>query len=272
MQINNMTKFKIPQLNEFDFQIKYSETDRKQHWHEIDLHIHNEFELYINLSGDVSFLVGEKLYNLTRGDVIVARPGEYHHCVYRSDAEHRFFWILFDCNKNSNILDFMQDGFYQNYISPKDELREELINMCYALNGGLLSEEEKIYDFFRIFAILKKSIEKPQAQQSKMPQELHEIINYINYHIYEEITVKDIAKALYISLSSLERKFKKTLGITPLEYIRKKKLILASQMLQSGESVLQVGSNLGYNDISYFIELFKRYFGCTPHEYKKNNT
>ena len=55
MQNKLITNLKIPRINEFDFQIKYSETDQKNHWHEIDLHTPNEFELYINLSGDVPF-------------------------------------------------------------------------------------------------------------------------------------------------------------------------------------------------------------------------
>ena len=59
-----ITKLKIPALNEFDFQIKLTETNRSIHTHEIELHTHNEFELYVNLSGDVSFLVENNLYDL----------------------------------------------------------------------------------------------------------------------------------------------------------------------------------------------------------------
>ena len=92
-------KLNIPALNDFDFQIKLTETNRSIHTYEIGLHTHSEFELYINLSGDVSFLVENNLYDLKHGDVIIARPGEYHHCVYRSDAPHKLFWILFDCQK-----------------------------------------------------------------------------------------------------------------------------------------------------------------------------
>lgn len=104
-----------------------------------------------------------------------------------------------------------------------------------------------------------------------MPQELRKIIDYIDAHIYEEITVTGIAKALYISQGAFERKFKAALDITPSEYIRKKKLVLAAEMLKDGKSVLTAGSSVGYNDASYFIELFKRYYGVTPYQYKKNN-
>ncbi len=269
MHSGEITKIKIPALNEFDFQIKLTETNRNIHTHETGLHTHSEFELYVNLSGDVSFLVENNLYDLTRGDVIVARPGEYHHCVYRSDAPHKLFWILFDCNKNSDILDFLQESFCENYISPQDNLREELLALCYTLHNGNLTDEEKIYTFFRIFAILKQS-KSPISTKSVLPQELHKIIDYIDRHIYEEITVIGIAKALYISQSTLERRFKEALDLTPLEYIRKKKLVLAAQLLRDGKTVLTAGTSVGYNDNSYFIELFKRYYGVTPYQYKKN--
>lgn len=269
MTNSKITELKIPSLNCFDFQIKYTETDRRTHTHEIGLHTHTEFEIYINVSGDVSFLVENSLYALSRGDVIIARPGEHHHCVYRSDAPHKLFWILFDCKKNSEILDALQEGFCENYISPQEELREELLELCSVLYKGDMTAEERIYTFFRIFAILKKSKNTPQRQQSALPNELSQIIEYIDLHISEEITVASISNALYISQSTLERRFKEALDMTPLEYIRKKRLILAAEMLQDGKSVLNVGTSVGYSDNSYFIELFKKYYGITPYQYKK---
>lgn len=268
MYSGKITKLNIPALNEFDFQIKFSETNRSTHTHEIELHTHTEFELYINISGDVSFLVENNLYDLSRGDVIIARPGEYHHCVYRSDAPHKLFWILFDCQKNMEILDFLKENFCENYISPRDDLREELITLCHSFHSDDLSDEEKIYSFFRLFAILKQS-KSSKSAKSLMPQEIYKIIDYINQHIYDEINVCDIAKALFISQSTLERRFKEILSTTPLEYIRKRKLILAAELLRNGESVLTAGTTIGYNDNSFFIELFKRYYGVTPNQYKK---
>ena len=77
------------------------------------------------------------------------------------------------------------------------------------------------------------------------------------------------SKALYVSQSTLERRFKEVLDITPWEYIKKQKLKLAVEMLQEGNSVSTTGTSVGYNDTSYFIELFKQYYGITPYQYKK---
>lgn len=268
MQNGKVTQLNMPGIIPFHFQIKYTETNQKDHWHEIDLHSHNEFELYVNLSGDVSFLVETSIYPLSRGDVIIARPSERHHCIYRSDKPHRLFWILFDCQKNHALWDFLQPGCCENFISPQGELKEELLELCRRLHGEELSCEETLYSFFRIFAILKQSRNKHLSSTATLPQDLNNIIDYIDANIHEPLTVSEIAKRFYTSQSTLERRFKQILNITPSEFIRRKKVILAAQMLRSGESVLQTGINLGYNDASYFVQLFKKYYRHTPHEYK----
>ena len=170
--MKKITRLKIPELNAFDFQIKYTETNQKDHWYQIDLHVHHEFELYINLEGDISFLVDDALYPVSRGDVIIARPGEQHHCVYRSSKPHKLYWILFDCDKNSGLLDFMQPECHDNFISTQGKLCEELLELCGAMCSKELSKEEQIYAFFRIFAILKESKKKNAEVQDVLPQDL----------------------------------------------------------------------------------------------------
>lgn len=267
MPIGEVTQIKMPSLTAFDLQIKYTETDRRHHSHEIELHTHREFELYINLSGDVSFLVEDALYPLTRGDVIIARPGEHHHCVYRSDAPHKLFWILFDSQKNADFWDFIKEGLNENFISPREDLREELISLCYSLHKGQQTEEEKVYTFLRFFAILKQS--RDASKRPDMPKDISSIAEYIHAHIGEELSVSDIAEIFYISKSTLERRFKETLDMTPREFIIRKKMICAAEMLKNGMSVLDAGTAVGYRDNSYFISLFRRYYGMTPYRYKK---
>ena len=80
-----------------------------------------------------------------------------------------------------------------------------------------------------------------------------------------------ISKALFVSQKTLERKFKEILDITPLEFIHRKKLLSAAEMLQNGESVLIAGINVGYNDTSYFMSFSKKYYGMTPYQYKKTH-
>ena len=86
---------KFDEIKEFDFSISYLEY-YKDNVNNINVsHFHEECEVYINLSGDVDFMVEDKIYPINAGDIIITRPFEYHHCIYRSNKLHKHFWILF---------------------------------------------------------------------------------------------------------------------------------------------------------------------------------
>lgn len=269
MHYAEKTKIRFPNLDGLDFMISYSETDRKSHIYEIDLHTHESLEIYINLTGDVSFLVENNLYPLNRGDIIIARPGEYHHCVYRTDAKHKLFWILLDCNKYKDLFNFFFDGTNANFISPDENSREEIIDCCYQLLNKELPQIDKFYNFFKLFNMLKTNIKSNDFDNNNLPNDFISVLKYIDRHLSQDFKVADIATALYLSESTIERRFREYLHIKPIEFIRKKKMILAAELLRNGQTVLNVGTEVGYSDNSYFIKLFKEYYGVTPLQYRK---
>ena len=55
------------------------------------------------------------------------------------------------------------------------------------------------------------------------------------------------------------------------EFIQKKKILAAAELLKKGESVLSAGTSVGFADNSYFINLFKRFYKVTPLQYKREN-
>lgn len=67
-------------------------------------HIHDECEIYVNMSGKVSFMVENRLYPVGWGDIILSRPYEYHHCVSHSNQPHEHYWILFTASGNEALL------------------------------------------------------------------------------------------------------------------------------------------------------------------------
>ena len=77
-------KFTIPEMSQVDMSINYIDIDTASLLNQNETHIHKECEIYINLSGNVCFEVENRLYPVSRGSVIVTRPFEYHHCIYRS--------------------------------------------------------------------------------------------------------------------------------------------------------------------------------------------
>jgi AraC-like DNA-binding protein len=101
--------------------------------------------------------------------------------------------------------------------------------------------------------------------------QLDTFVNYIHSNINKPINIVDMAKATHCSVSTLERKFRNYLHMTPFELYRKIKMQYACKMLiNSHEAVTQVAYKLGYADQSHFIREFKRFMGTTPHQYKKH--
>ena len=70
---------------------------------DVEAHVHDCCEIYINISGNVSFMVEKNIYSIKPGDVIITRPYEYHYCINHSDEKHNHICIFFSCDGcNSN--------------------------------------------------------------------------------------------------------------------------------------------------------------------------
>ena len=266
----NMTVLQYPAINEFRFMIKKVRVFKKNHVNQIELHSHRELELYINLTVDISFLVDNSLYPVTSGDIIVSRPNEYHHCVYNSDVEHNHFWILVDIENNSFLYDFFFNEIRDHLVSPHQEAKEKVIEICDRLVKDDLSSIDRYYYFFNLMMIIKQNANKvPENLDTRLPNDLVQAIQFINEHLSEKISVSDIADALYLSDSTIARRFKTYLEMNPLEFIHRKRMFVAAERLRKGDSVLDAGTTVGYSDNSYFISVFKRFYGVTPYRYKK---
>ena len=96
---------------------------------------------------------------------------------------------------------------------------------------------------------------------------IDEIIQYINYHLDEEIKIDDLANHFFISKFHLIREFKKHSGTTVHKYIIQKKLILAKELILKGTPIIQVYVLCGFGDYSNFFRAFKNEYGVTPKQF-----
>ena len=67
-------------------------------------HIHDCYELYFHLGGDVDFLVNNRLYRMERGDWILTRPGDVHLCIYRSPCLHEHYCLWLSAEEDGALL------------------------------------------------------------------------------------------------------------------------------------------------------------------------
>lgn len=96
------------------------------------------------------------------------------------------------------------------------------------------------------------------------------LMKYVHEHIEEALSTEILAQEACVTACHLIRMFRTALGITPLRYIMQCKVQYAQTLLLRTElSVKEVGEAVGFKDVSYFIRLFRRQIGVTPHEYRE---
>ncbi len=101
-----------------------------------------------------------------------------------------------------------------------------------------------------------------------------EIIDYINKHIYEDITIDELSLYFGYEKSYLMKAFKKKIGLPIKGYINNRKIMNVLNNLKEKDSLLKVALNNGFNSLEYFSEIFSKEVGVSPSIYRKylNNT
>ena len=83
-----------------------------------------------------------------------------------------------------------------------------------------------------------------------------------------DFAVGDITRALLVSRSLLHTKMKSLVGLSMGDFIRKKRMDRACQMLRQGYNVSETAYATGFSDPNYFSKTFKKHLGVNPSEYR----
>lgn len=98
---------------------------------------------------------------------------------------------------------------------------------------------------------------------------LNHAIRYLEHHIHEEVTVKKMAEIAGYHPNYFTKLFQQNFGISPVQFIVRKKTELASKQLCSTQIAISViAESLGFNSQFYFSNFFKKQTGMTPTEYR----
>ncbi len=103
--------------------------------------------------------------------------------------------------------------------------------------------------------------------------EMRRIIDFIRQRFREKITISDMADEVGISVSSVERLFRGTFGVTPLMYLRRTRLNAACRLLRSGrEPLSDIAGQCGFNDQTGMTRAFRQELNITPLRYRRRYT
>jgi len=241
-----------------------------------DPHIHNCYEVYVNVSGDVSFLVNNQIYKVHSGSVILTAPGDVHLCIEQQACEHAHFCLWFECSPDSPLVSFFHHPEFSSFLSYDGAAKKELFAALKKLLSAYQEKQEpdRTAAFLQILTMLSNG-QKTQGEENlhflDLPEGMQQVLDYIDTHFAEIENVGEISDHFFMSRATMNRWFRKYIRLSPRELLEAKKLSYAKKLLAQGMNVTDTSMRTGFSDSSYFISVFKRKFGKTPLQYQKLN-
>ncbi len=151
--------------------------------------------------------------------------------------------------------------------------RLEIIRKHNEAGGWFLTSKWPVYDQNNnIIGTYGSSRHLNKTDVAATPfRDLNGSTEYIQRHFSGPITVEEVAKAVHLSVSALERRFKKHLSKTPRQYIMELRLDHAQKLLfESGKSLACIALESGFSDHSHFTRAFVKRFMLSPSEFRFN--
>ena len=228
-------------------------------------HYHTTYELLCFVEGDADFMLQHRRYKIRPGSLLIAKPGEYHNIVFRSDSPYERYVLRFSplaiypyvrsqLEKTESVYfientplaqDFrLMDG-HVSYVH--EDMRVSVcIGSMNIINAYLISAQDLI------------------QKADYVNQDLRSIVRYIDAHLAQIHSVDDITDALHMSKSSVYKVFSSEFDTPIMSYVRTQKCMVARNLLSEGASATDVAERLGFNHYSSFYRDYTHVFGTPP--------
>lgn len=255
-----------------------------------DSHTHEFIEIVYILSGEMTHVINDTSYSVRRGDILFMSYGCTH--SFFSDSGFSYMNILFSPDIIGEKLITPQNAFSVLSLSAFNEMcgesdfgkisfigkeRDEAENIIFSMlreyKDKLTSWEIVIGNYLTTLMIkmLRKTTAGiPTSDIDGMWQSLFE---YIDRNIGTKLTLSSLAKKCFYNPSYFSRVFKEKFGMTLIEYITRKRLEHAVDLLENTELSLQkISEQVGFSDKNSLYHAFSKYLGASPGDYRKKRS
>ena len=117
--------------------------------------------------------------------------------------------------------------------------------------------------------ILKEFEEDAESLDREETRLFHEMLGFVHANFAQPLSVKDIADSAILNKNRCSALFKKYTNMSPIKYVNEYRLYTAKNMiLHTDRSISDISADVGYNQISHFIEQFRLSYGISPLKYR----
>lgn len=247
-------------------------------------HIHPDMiEICYLAKGSQEYFVGNNTFRLYGGDVFVAFPDEIHGTGNVPEEKGVLYWMVlkrpeagkdylglshpdacelfpdyYNCPRDFSRAVPNVNGYFKRLSLSISRIKDTLIKM--ELNNLLVSF------LLQIIHAGERTTDRSYSDR------ITQIVHYINENLFETLDLESLADKCNLSLSRFKHLFKEETGIPPSEYIIRRKVEKAQELMKDQKlSIKNIAYDLGFSSPAYFSTVFKQYNGYSPTLYKKKD-
>ena len=168
------------------------------------------------------------------------------------------------CNRRTTArvkIDTMMSKFLESlffYFDNPSLISDELVNL-------------KLKELLLLLVNLQDSDEVLELLQALFDKDTYSLKEILDAHVFENLTLNELASIACMSPSSFKRKCKESFGKSPGAYIRDKRMEAAEEMLRhTKKSISSIAYDIGFSDPDYFSKSFRSYTGKSPREFRSS--
>ena len=224
-------------------------------------HIHDHYEIYVKMNGDISFMVDNVMYSIEDYDAVISHPGDVHNAIVHKNCTHDHYCLWFS---SSALAEFFTEKSIRGVVRLNEEKKKQLKRLLTRLE----KEENKLLitlNILRIIALLAEGEEEVEALA--MPEKLQDILKYIDENLGSHLNTENLCNVFYISRTKLHQISTAAYGVSITKYILDKRMKKARELLRMGKSVESVAEEVGFSTANYFSKVFHRECGILPSKF-----
>ena len=207
----------------------------------MEFHMHDRFEIYYFISGDVNYFIENKVFKLKYGDLLIMNSSELHRASFQSDAEYERVTVHFNpeafktlSSPGFDLLECFTErkkGERNKISLTKAKMRdvEELFKRLESVNSDILDGNDVLMlaHFVELLVFINKAFRssKTNVDEHVIPERLGPLFRYIDENLDGDLSLATLAARSYTDRFYLSRLFKSSTGMNIQEYILYKKSI-----------------------------------------------
>jgi AraC family transcriptional regulator len=118
-----------------------------------------------------------------------------------------------------------------------------------------------------------RSADCPKQSRGLLSWELNRVVDYIETHLAEKITAKELASLIDLSVGALFRAFKVSVGVTPCHYVATRRVqFVCTKLITTRESLSELALACGLSDQAHLCKVFRRTIGMSPAAWRRAMT